>query len=459
MNEGVLACGHVRMHAACVKIQPVSNQHCTYFAFSQVKFLPDGTRVPMEESALCQLKYFGLVSGVPMEAMHTFYILACRHFLDFIKINLNKGFVNDEVTGVRRRRLDILNSRIKIVGKLCPFEFDRKVTTTDHQNCWKATSYRQFFLYLAYPLLEDLVDGEILKLLRYFQYFFYLIGGADPNPVPEPDLQLAQSIIEFWVAKFIRDTKGVGSKPSIHFLLHVVDDCRNNMCHFDVLSAFRYENALRPVKNDIKSGNFKLEQIRNRMLERSKYCFNRDVDGRISRNRNGKPSMGWSADAIDNVAGFAREVVLQEKKKYQRLVLPDVQVETNKLHESFVLIKDPLRVGSNHSVAIVHVKEIKRRALDHALIIVGHMFMRAKSLFDTPEESNKQHVYVFSHEHEDPATFLVSSVVAKLYVIPRFAELGITRATDELVGDNFNKVEHWVGVALRHSISDKATLY
>jgi hypothetical protein len=198
---------------------------------------------------------------------------------------------------------------------------------------------------MGYPVLEDLLDEENLKLLRYFQYFFYLVGGADPNPVPETDLVFAQQLIEFWVSAFVRETKGTGAKPSIHYLLHVAEDCRINKCHFDVLSAFKYENALRPVKNDITSGNFKLEQIRNRMIERSKYAFNYDIDGRIARTSEGKLSMGWCADTGGNANGIIRQTSFDGSRKYKRLVLPEVQVTTG-VRDSFVLIKDPIRLGN-----------------------------------------------------------------------------------------------------------------
>jgi hypothetical protein len=128
-------------------------------------------------------------------------------------------------------------------------------------------SYQQFFVYLAYPLLEDLLDEDRMQLLSLFQYFMYLIGGADPNPVPEHHLQFTQKIIEFWVTKYIHITDGWGNEPSIHFALHMVNDCLVHGCHYDVLSAFKYENCLCYVKDDINSGKCKLEQFKNQMIE------------------------------------------------------------------------------------------------------------------------------------------------------------------------------------------------
>jgi hypothetical protein len=354
--------------------------------------------------------------------------------------------------------MEVFNSRIKLVQKLCPDEFDRKVPTTDHMKAWKATSYRQFFLYLAFPLLEDLVDEETLQLLQYFQYFFYLIGGADPNPVPEEDLIFGQEIIEFWVSSYLHETKGAGAKPSIHFLLHIVDDCRFHQCHFDVLSAFRYENALREVKGDITSGNYKMEQLRNRMIERSKFSFNHDIDGRVSKDSDGNISMGWCADDTGNAKGIVREITFEDSTKYSKLILPEVEV-SNCFKDSFVLIRDPLRLGSLRTVAIVQVVEIKERIEDNSLSIVGHRYKKLNSLFTAPAESKIQHVYEFSDKDKHECAFPASSVVAKLYVVPRFSRFGTRNASDEMVGDKYCNVSEWVGIALRHSVAEKATLY
>jgi hypothetical protein len=87
------------------------------------------------------------------------------------------------------------------------------------------------------------------------------------------------------------------------------------------------------------------------------------------------------------------------------------------------------------------------------------MYGKKESLFTTPADSRLKYVYAFSREIEQQCSFPSSSIVAKLYVVPHFERFGMRKATEEMVGENFSNVKEWVGVALRHSISDKATLY
>jgi hypothetical protein len=411
-------------------------------------------------SALCELGYFGMVSGFPLESMHTLYLLVCKHFFDEMLGTLNRGWVTvrgPDGNNMQLRRKAILDSRIKMMDKLCPYEFDRRVETTDFLGTWKATTYRQFFLYLAYPLLEDLLDKDWLQLLRNFQYFMYLIGGADPNPVPEADLQFAQEIIEFWVTKYLHETNGKGAKPSIHYILHAVQDCRFHQCHFDCLSAFKYENALRYITGDIQSGNCKLEQLKNRMIEREKYVFNRTADGRIKRNAAGKLSMGRDALLHESYNCSQRtSLSFDQAKKKKILKLPDVQV-SNILRDSFILVNN---LGSSRHPQIVRVIDFKIDTRNNgALSVQGHSYDKKEPLFETPADSRSKHVYVFSECQPQPFAVSVSKIVGKLYAIPRFKVFGLKLADSEMLGNDFSNVEEWVGVALRHVIADNASLY
>jgi hypothetical protein len=380
--------------------------------------------------------------------------------MEEILIHLGKGWipgVDDLKRRVKKRA--ILDSRIKIISKLRPFEFDRQIETTEfmRMGTWKATTYRQFFLYVAYPLLEDLLDSDWLELVRYLQYFMYLIGGADPNPVPEHDLVLAQKIIEYWVTKFVHMTNGrCASKPSTHFALHIVQDCRFHGCHYDVLSAFKYENELRYIIGDINSGNCKLEQLKNRMLEREKYVLNRHTDGRIKRDPSGKLSMGRDAEILNSTCQETDSPFLfRSNKDKQCIKLAEVQV-SNALRDSFALVNESSNLREPQIMRIV---EFNKRRIDQSLEAVGILYHRKSSLFQTPGDSKSKHVYVFSKPNPDVGAVPVANIVGKVYAIPRFSKFGLKIATWDMLGKDFSKVDEWVGVALRHVLADQCSLY
>jgi hypothetical protein len=138
---------------------------------------PDPLTGIVKPTPLVDLKYFGLVTGVPCESMHTLYQLVCKNFFDGIIVGryLNArvpAFVGQPGSTVTYR--SILDSRIALCQALCPDEFQRKVSTTTWLPSWKATEHRQFWVYLIYPMTEDLLtlhpaahNDELLKLIRY----------------------------------------------------------------------------------------------------------------------------------------------------------------------------------------------------------------------------------------------------------------------------------------------------
>jgi hypothetical protein len=379
---------------------------------------------------------------------------------------LNRGFIiGPPPKSEKFRKRAILDSRIALTDKFCPSEFDRRVESSDYLGTWKASTYRQFFLYLAYPLLEDLLDDDWQELLRYFQYFVYLIGGADPNPVPEYDLQFAQQIIEFWVTKYLHLTNGRGKEPSIHYALHMVNDCRVHGCHYDVLSAFKYENCLRYVKDDIQSGNYKLEQLKNRMMERNKYEFNRDASGQIIWLPSGKVSMGLQDQIADDFQEPDTEVVFTDTTRTKRLKLPQCDI-SNSFRDSFVLFHES--GSSRRSPNIMRVERFCRQRTDGKLVVVGHVYQSKTNLFSAPADSMLKHVYCFSEPQGRDHTIFVTEIVGKLYVVPRFKEFGIRLADEKVLGkvvdefsrkNDFSKVTFWVGVVLRHVLGKDASLY
>jgi hypothetical protein len=86
----------------------------------------------------------------------------------------------------------------------------------------------------------------------------------------------------------------------------------------------------------------------------------------------------------------------------------------------------------------------------------------------------KKHVYAFSSKSLQESFFSVSTIVGKLYAVPRFQKLPLQRCTDEILGVsdddevdeekkkvNFSNVKEWVGIAERHAIGPvgDASLY
>jgi hypothetical protein len=463
-----------------------------YLQTEKVKVDDKTYEIPVAQSPFCELGYFGMVDGFPLEGMHSLYMLLCGEFLDVI--------INFLQTAVRGSdRVERLSQRITLCHPLVPSEFTRKVSPVSNLTDWKATEYRQFFLYQASALLEDLVEDDdpamdhrnvagqhdepvhnenaptLLTLIQTLQTFMYLICGTDPTPVPERDLNLADRIAVYWISWFIRRFKLEGWKPSTHWILHLVRDCRVIGSHLDEISVFRFENEMRYIRPLINSGYNKLEQLRNRIYEREKFVFNRDNDGNIIRREDGDLAVGvWDRGLLENkeIPAFLLEVAKVQNgkregdKDVKRIRFQDFLLSNTHLKDRFCLIHDPMREhllesrddGTTRQCAkpwsylrIVRVDDVVKCRVSGEATIIGTVFEKVEPFFKEPEDSRIHHVYAFGGAKETQLPFPISCVVGKLYVIPRFSKFPKGVDHKQFVANNFANVEDWVGVGLQHT--------
>jgi hypothetical protein len=402
-----------------------------------------------------------MVSGFPLDAMHTMYLLVCKHLLEFALEGCRRTYLipnpTDPALTCKTTKQAVIDARLEICKSLTPAEFNRKVSPTQWASDWKAVEFRQFFLYLAYPIFEDVLETHVLELIASIQCFMYLIGGADPNPVPEDDLQLAQQIIEHFVSEFAQHTAGNGLKPCFHFMLHVVNDCREQKCHYDVLSVFKFENMIRAIKPRVRTGYAKLQQLRTTQIEIEKFVFNRNQVGVIERDEVGEPAYGWGGirQNKSQKETFVYSTWGQVKTlRFKRFIL-----STN-FKDSFCLVTTRSS-GMSRVPQIFRCTNIQECCDSNTVTIIGHVYKKYEHVFRAPLPSRSRHVYLFSDESGSKVEFPIAAIVGKLYVTPSFKRIHVNKLLKrEDLGENFERVTHWVGVAERHLMSaNVSTLY
>lgn len=289
------------------------------------------------------------------------------------------------------------------------------------------------------------------ELFRLLLTFMYLIGKVDPRPVPEADLEFAQSCIENFAQKLLRLKPGSKFAQSFHFILHAVRFCRWLRCHYGFLAVWMYENETRYLKRFLNSGNCKAEQFRNRVLEADLYMLNRDeASGRILRNEFGEPTTGWGGIGVR--ASVTPQVFAQFRGKYKKVVFRGFTIST-KLADSFCIVRSPVRLRGGRHV-IFQVTDMQVDASDGRIFLFGYVFLKKTALYDSPENSKSHNVFAFSSRASTMSAFPVESVVSKLFALPRFAMMEDAmremKKSDVQVGKNFEHVEHWVGTTLHH---------
>lgn len=425
-------------------------------------------KVQILPSPLVELGYFGMVSGFIIDSMHTVYLRIGQHLVTILKQGTRKVIAVDKVvrnqygiaiqrTSIRVRKYNVLNSRIEVCAHFLPWEFQRYCSSLEFVGDWKYVEHRLFILYIAFAVYEDIGDEQQLSLLKNLQVFLYLVGGCDPSPVPEDILQFAQKIAEYFVTLFMHVRAGKGVPPSVHMMLHIVQECRHNKCHYECLSTSPYENLMRSVKPRVTAGYGKLAQLKRRYMEVENYAFNRSEDGRILRDAKGEPSVGWS-NAPPKSSVYQPQLVLG-RDGLQEIKLRDFKL-TNRFKDSFCLVANNGQSDRTRHPAIVQIKTFVEDICSGEIHICGYKWRTLEHCYTTPAPSMIFHKYVFSDRNNQPSSWPITSVVGKLMVLPKFSEFGLCEISLKDLGDDYCLVKKWIGTAERHAgHEDPSTLY
>jgi hypothetical protein len=96
-------------------------------------------------------------------------------------------------------------------------------------------------------------------------------------PISHDKVKKASAVLNLYVQQLIYF--GYPIRPTTHLASHLPEDASHYKCGVEALSAF--ERFYRFFRNVLASGNLPLEQIRNRLVERSKYLLPKSADGMI----------------------------------------------------------------------------------------------------------------------------------------------------------------------------------
>lgn len=154
----------------------------------------------------------------------------------------------------------------------------------------------------------------------------------------------------------------------------------------------------------------------------------------------------------------------QESRNRRSLIFPTFLLSTA-LADSFCLMKCPRDV-SRDKRCIVRITDIQLRTATEKVFIFGHIYTVKTSLYKEPEDSMRHDVFSFSGKSEFVSAFPADNVRGKLYAIPRFSSMpnSLREVSLEDCGRNFDKVDNWVGIRLRHahvdvSLNDLTSMY
>ncbi|KAJ8667446.1 hypothetical protein QAD02_009109 [Eretmocerus hayati] len=180
-----------------------------------------------------------------LDIMHLIYLGVVPRMLS---LSL-KGAPNSSVIRLSAQQKTELNRRTTMIKKDMPFEFKRKMSSTDHFEDYHAVDNRFFPLYCCPVVFKKLINNDYYKHWVLLHVATRMLSG--PRTV-EGAGQARQYMHQF-VEESIILYGHVFCTINVHCLDHLADDVERAGCNLDLLTAFPYENEYGKLKNILLS--------------------------------------------------------------------------------------------------------------------------------------------------------------------------------------------------------------
>lgn len=158
--------------------------------------------------------------------------------------------------------IGVLNEKIFQANKEMPSDCHRTLRPITHMKYWKGTELRTFLLYVGVIVLRDILDFEAYD--NFLQLFcaVRICYCEKYNGIRE----LAQTLFNEFVTNFALIYGSDHVVSNIHNLIHVYRDVER-FGNLNMLSSYRFENALRHIKLQVQARGAPLDQIARRIVE------------------------------------------------------------------------------------------------------------------------------------------------------------------------------------------------
>ncbi|XP_055543355.1 uncharacterized protein LOC129728906 [Wyeomyia smithii] len=159
---------------------------------------------------------------------------------------------------------DIAKLTNAILRTKLPSEIHRSLRGMDCLAFWKGSEWRAFLNYVGIVVLKDYLSSHVYN---HFLVLFVAVTICSCSIYTEY-LSLAQHMFECYIIEFKNIYGAECVTSNVHNLEHIVGD----VIRFGPLpsiSSYPFENALFQIKRQLRHGQNSLEQVANRITEKS----------------------------------------------------------------------------------------------------------------------------------------------------------------------------------------------
>lgn len=343
---------------------------------------------------------FPIITGFVIDSMHTLTAGCLGRRWEGIAKVASEGKIG-------RDDLNKVNSRLALFEGCKPFEFDRHVR--NFSKCvskYKHHELRQFLYYLLFPVFNGILKKEPFEHLLLLQQAMLLLGGFSPNPVPQSDIDLATELLKKYVETSIK--LGYPIRFTDHESTHIPEDSKNFVCGVECLSAYVFENFQRFFRSILRSGHLPVEQIRNRLMERSKYLLPTGPDGLILTNFQHFQLEAAKIRMKQNPGNILIEFT-NNPDGIQVMRFPSFSL-SNQFPDNVCLLK-------NGSV-VVCVGMVEYPEGSKVYLITGYKFGQLDDCYTEPFLSSRFHIYIASKISQRLSEWNINNICGKMYPTP-----------------------------------------
>jgi hypothetical protein len=368
---------------------------------------------PSDVSPFIKLK-FPMVSGFTAEVMHTLYSGTFGRRLEGLYSVRNEGKLGTN-------QLATVNQRLKRFRVCLLYEFDRPVRQLSSCANYKAHELRQFLYYQLYPAFRGVVSTNDLNHLLLLQYSMLLLGGFGHQPVPDADIDEATTALKAYSSGL--QERQIPCRFLNHYITHLPEDVKNFQCGIESLSAFPFESFMKVFRQLTRSGHLLAEQIRNRLVERSKYLLPSNEDGDLLT---GKEFINLNKE---------KKILFKARgtKRPKTLTFPNFKI-SNRFPNNFCFL--------NNSNIFVCTDILKYPTKSSKYRLIGHTFRQIEDAFLEPFRSSRFNIYITSKLNESTYECDESNIVAKMYPFPMSLNVPV---------DICSKKQRWFVSQLHHT--------
>ncbi|XP_053594757.1 uncharacterized protein LOC128667673 [Microplitis demolitor] len=382
-------CGHTSRCGECIQTGKTVN-HCRIFLETNSPLRTDNhfrinvpeqyksKKSPLEDIGISMTKDF------PLDYMHLVCLGVMKKLL-LIWVQLLKGSDQNE-----DKKFATFNKFFMSLSSSIPSDFVRKPRCLKEVNRWKATEFRLFLLYLGPVVLRSILPQALLIHFNVLNCAIRIL--CDPKEYRKNDVY-ANELLVYFVETMKTLYGEVSLICNVHNLIHITKYVLDHG-HLDEFSVFCFENFLQSLKNMIRTGNLPLQQVMNRIIEKSK---------------NFKPKNELFPFQFKLVAKISKTSNLPEgcNNEYKSIEFINFKL-TNTTPNNCCYLQDDTVV---FITAICHYKE--------NAVIVGHALTNPLGLEDYPCDSRNLGIYKVD-EISDLRIWHVRHIIRKGFVVVNY---------------------------------------